>query len=205
MVDLEIEWTKWGRRADFVASKPLPPRKIAKLAAAFDDAEQAASRVWHDDKGSYWMSPDSVPFERWVAISARLHRARLDYISAINARDLFAKCKLENGRAPKSSDAFKYRDAMSAALDRLDVIEKAGPEFSTERERIDARAAAALAEDLYDIAKSKFEDAERGARITGQPRRSSRPRARAVVDGYVSTGKFKIIDGNRVPVLEKIG
>jgi hypothetical protein len=205
MADQDQEWTSWGRRVGFVALKPPSPRQIAKLGDALDRTERLASHAWTGDTGRYSLTPDTMPAERFYALCDRRCRTEAAYVRAINARDLAAKIKLENAKQPpKSGDAFAYRDALYEAAVRLEVIEDAGPNFSTMRERIDARAAADLAERLHDIAHSKFQDAERTARITGTPRRSSRPRARPVVDGFVKTGKFKMIGGNRVPVLEKV-
>src|ERR1700681_561683 len=116
MVDQDHEWTAFGRRADFVAAKPLSPRRIAKLGDALDRAERTCSAAWHGDTGRYWLTPDTMPCERFYSLCDSRHKAELAYVRAITARDLFAKCKLENAtRAPKSRAAFELRDAMTAA------------------------------------------------------------------------------------------
>lgn len=156
MADQDQEWTIFGRRADFVAPKPLAPRRIAKLGDALDRAERACSVAWHRD---------TMPCERYYAILDRRCQAEVAYVRAVNSRDLYAKCKLENAtRAPKSRSAFELRDAMAAAQAHLEEIEEAGEDFSTARERIDARATADLAERLYDIAERKFRNNERQGR-----------------------------------------
>jgi hypothetical protein len=161
----DVEYTPFGRRADFIAPKPLPARQIKKLGAALDRAELLASRAWQGDRGTYLLQPDTMTAEQFYKFCDRRHHAELAYIRAVIARDRFTKWKAESATCPpKSSDAFALRDTMAAASDRLAIIEEAGEEFSTNRERIDARAAASLAEHLYGIAKSKFEEADRDAK-----------------------------------------
>jgi hypothetical protein len=204
MADQDEEWTQWGRRADFVAPKPLSPRRIAKLGDALDRADRACSAAWHGDTGRYWLTPDCMPGARFYSLCDRRYRAEVAYVRAINARDLAAMCKMENAtRSLTSRAAFELRHAMFDAQAHLEEIEEAGEDFSTNRERIDAQAAADLAERLYVIAERNFRDAERGAKITGN-RRRSRSSAPLVTDGYVKTGKYKVIDGVRLPVLEKV-
>jgi hypothetical protein len=183
----------------------LPARQIEKLGAAFDHAEVLTSRAWDGDTGRFSFTPDTMPCERYYAICHRRHKAELAYVRAISARNLSIKCKAENAkRAPQSRDRFALEAAMSAASDHLDLIEKCRPNFATKRELIDANAAAVLAESLFEIAKTKFNEVGRAARITGTHPRSRSARSRLVSDGYVKTGKYKMIDGNRVPVLELI-
>jgi hypothetical protein len=201
----DVEYTPFGRRADFIAPKPLPAREIKKLGDALDHAEVLISRAWHGDHGTYLLQPDTMTAERFYSFCDRRHHAELAYVRAVIARDRFTKWKAETAtRPPKSSDAFALRDAMAAASDRLEIIEEAGEDFSTNRERIDARAAADLSEHLYEIAKLKFNEAERVAKITGERPRPARSSARLVTDGYVKTGRYKMVGGNRVPVLEKV-
>ena len=203
MLETFIELDRWGRPPYVVAPK-ISKATVKKRGDALDRADAAVSSAWVGDCGRYWLTPDTMPAEQFHRLCDRRHVAAMKYSSAISARGLAARMKLENARRiPMRRDAVALRDAMHAAQARYDEIVEAGPEFSTERERIDAQTAAELAASIYEIAQAKYHDAQRAERITGTHPRS-RPAARLVTDGYVKTGKYKMIDGVRVPVLEKV-
>jgi hypothetical protein len=150
---------------DFTPPKPLGARAIAKLGARCDRLERMASLALIGDLGTYDLSPDTMPFEDWTGILDRWNEAKIAYGRAIRARDLYIITKARNStRRVKSGDKFPLEDAMYAARDRLELIEALRPEFETERALVDANAAADTAEELLDIAKNKFIEAEREAR-----------------------------------------
>ena len=157
--------TKWGREPDFVAPKPLNKRQRDQLGGALDQVDRELSAVWAADTGRFSLTPDSVSNERFSALCHRRHVAKIAFIEALNAHALFLRCKAENSsRVPSNDDGIALRDAMYAAQDRFDDIEAADPDFITTREYYEARTAAILASDLYDIAQTKFQDAQREAR-----------------------------------------
>jgi hypothetical protein len=164
MADIS-ELTPFGREPDFVPSKPLGKRQIAKLAADCDRLEHLVSRSWVGDRGRFDLSPDTLPFEKWTALLDRWHISKLKYGAAIHARNLFIEYKAETStRAVKSSDRLPLESAMYEAQAHLDMIEANRPDFAAERELTDANAAAVHAENLFEIAKTKFDIADRQAR-----------------------------------------
>src|SRR5438067_1506764 len=118
-----------------MSSKP----SIARLGKELDKAESAVNAMMAADKGTYFFSPDSVPFEEYVAIMHRRHEAELAYGRAVTERSRAAREKFRNRKTPiRSRDAFKLRDKMYQAEALVDEIEAARPEFATSREFIDA-------------------------------------------------------------------
>jgi hypothetical protein len=170
---------------------------LRKLGDALDRAERACSAAWiSDDAGG--IVPDTMPCAAYYPLCDALMAAEVAYVRAVNARDRAARERARNQRT--TGDAFKLRIAESEAINHRDVLYELGPDFSTERERIDAAAAASQAEDLYAIAERQFQEVQRQARNGIRPR----PRgARLVTDGYVTTG-YKMIDGAPVPMLRKV-
>jgi hypothetical protein len=202
----QVGLTRWGREPDFVAPKPKSAREIRKLGDALDEAERAVSAMWAADRGTYTFSPDCVPFAEFERIMKGYHDAKCAYGQAVTARNLYQVCKLENSkRMPKSDDKHALDDAKYAAEARIDELEELGPDFYTHREFIDANAAFTLADQRFDIAEAKYQSEEAASRRRDAAYRAALgSHSRLVTDGYVKTGKFKMIDGERIPVLEKI-
>jgi hypothetical protein len=116
--------------------------------------------------GRYWLTPDTMPAEQYYAVCDRLSDAKVEYVRAINARDLATRVKWENCKqTPRSSDAFALRKAMFDSQVRVDEIEIIGREFYTVKEIIDLRAAADLGEHRYEIAGRKYRAAETKRRL----------------------------------------
>jgi len=176
----EAGLTRWGRKPDFVAPKPLSARAIKRLGDALDIAEHFGGRFYQS--------------------------ALIKYGEAVTARKLYQECKFENSkRIPKSADKHELEAALAAAEERIDMIEAMRPDFATAREFIDANADYMLAEARCEIAQSKYASDEGASRRRNAAYRYAvGSHSRFVTDGYVKTGKFKMIDGERVPVLEKI-
>lgn len=189
-------------------TKPPSARAIAQLGIALDRAEWFRNQL----TDGYWKPGDdgSVSRERAGiiaredAILDRFRDALSAYIDAVNARDLCARVKfIRQTKTPRAQDAFPLQDAFYSAWARADYLRDLGEEFSSRRERVDADCARAQAQTIYRIAEAKFQDAELFERRTGISK-LPRSRRRIVTDGYVTTGKYKMIDGQRVPVLEKV-
>ncbi|MHC6156572.1 hypothetical protein ACVSQB_32950 [Bradyrhizobium elkanii] len=201
--------TPFGREPGYVAPRPPSPGKIAKLGDALDRAEQAAGHAWDGDAGTYWGSPDTMPVECYYAICDRRHQAEIAYSRAVNARDHYAQVKAEQSkRTPSHERVAELFTAMAYAQHDLDIIEKAGSDFSSVREAIDAKAKAFHTERLYEIALSKYRGAAREARRQGKPFRD-RPRSHPVhfdSDGraFYRTGRYTMRDGVRIPIVEYI-
>ena len=184
----------------------MPKPNLARLGRELDEAERAVSAMMSADRGTYFFSPDSVPFKEYVAIMHRRHVAELAYGSAVTGRSRAAREKFRNRKtAPRARDAIKLRDKMYEAEALIDEIEAARPDFATMREFIDANAAFTVASAIYDYAQERYNsDEAQSRRRNAAYRFAVGTHSRLVTDGYVKTGKFKMIDGERVPVLEKI-
>lgn len=93
------------------------------------------------------------------------HEAASIYSRALWQRVIAARDKFRNRvQPPRARDAIALREEMYDAEIHLDLLEKLGFDFSTERERIDAHARAWLARERYEIAEEKFQDHQRQAR-----------------------------------------
>jgi hypothetical protein len=179
---------------------------LKMLGDRLDEAERAVSAMMSADRGTYFFSPDSVPFEGYVAIMHRRHVAELAYGRAVTERSRAARERYRNRKTtPRARDAIKLRDKMYETEAHLDEIIAARPEFATTREFIDANAAFTVAGAIYDYAQERYNSDEAVSRRRDAAYRFAvGNHSRPVTDGYVKTGKFKMIDGERVPVLEKI-
>jgi hypothetical protein len=191
--------------------KPPSPRAIAKLGDELERAERDLNQMRDVAEfcGPNWaegVPPDEVAqvIAEEAAVRRRYFDAELAYIRAVHARLLYDRVKFIRRKTPPcGSDAFALKDAMYDTRVRSDMLHDLGDTFSSRRERIDADCAACQAENLFEIAQAKYQNAERFERRTGI-RKRPRSRVRLVTDGYVTTGKYKMIDGARVPVLEKV-
>lgn len=164
------------------------------LGDRLDEAERAVSAMWAADCGTYSFSPDSVSFEEFERLMKRQHDAVLAYGEAVTERSRAVREKFKSqNKLLRARDAVKLRDKMYEAEARIDLFEELGPDFYTKREFIDANAAFVVADWIWDHAQERY-----------TYRFAVGNHSRPVNDGYVKTGKFKMIDGERVPVLEKI-
>jgi hypothetical protein len=198
--------TQWGREPDFVVPKPLQAREMKKLGAALDRAEYERGHMWDDElinaRSKFADADDYVD-----AVHHRLHVADMAYGQALAARNLYCRCKLENSkRIPTHRDVIKLIGEMQEARADIDGLEELGPDFYTRREFLDANSTSALAISVYSIAEQKYRSEEAAARRRNAAYRFAVGNHSRLIsaDGYVRTGKFKMIDGERVPVLEKI-
>jgi hypothetical protein len=132
-------------------------------------------------------------------ISLRYFRLSEAYFGAIRGPVLAARHALENNPdVPCDRHAvLRARDEMRAAQERRRIIFEAGYDFSSKRERLDAAAAEELAESNYEIISERYQRAKR-------IERNAKTRKRKITsDGLVRTG-YKMIDGVRVPVMERV-
>jgi hypothetical protein len=155
----------------------MPKPSIARLGKKLDEAERAVSAMMAADRGTYFFSPDSVPFEEYERIMHRRHVAKLEYGEALAERNKAAREKFRNRKAPiRARDAFKLRDTKFAAEDHYDTLAALGPDFYTERELLDANAAFTLADWKFDHAQERYNSEEIAAR-----RRDAADRAANIV------------------------
>jgi hypothetical protein len=176
----EIDLNRWGHPVGEVPPKPLSPRAIAKLGAAYERAEQARNQMADMVEFCGPLTSD-IPPEEAAAIEAeeeairqRHREAQARYTDAVYARVRYLKWKMENStRRVKSSDEFKLWCTKSATEQRIDLMNDMFPDFASGREWTDANAAFMLADHAYDVAKTKFEDA---ARENSQDRRAQQAR-----------------------------
>jgi hypothetical protein len=137
---------------------------LKRLGDELDEAEREVAAMLAADRGTYFFSPDSVPFEEYVARMHRQHLAYLAYSGALTERNTIAKEKFRNRkRPPRMGDAKKYRDAKYETEDRYDTFAKLGPDFYTKREWLDASSAFAIADWKWDAANEHYQRAEREA------------------------------------------
>jgi hypothetical protein len=124
---------------------------------------------------------------------------RQAYFSAIRGPVLAARRALENNPIASCDigSLLRAQDEMEAAQERRRIILEAGSDFSSERERIDAAAAEELAESNFEIISERY---DRAKRIEHNARTRER---KITADGFVRTG-HKMIDGVRVPVMERV-
>jgi hypothetical protein len=208
---VEAGLTRYGREPGLVPEKPISARAMAQLAFKLERAEHCFNQMLDVSEfcGPNWaesLDPDVI--NKVIAEEDGIRRRYLEakdrYADAVYARVDYEKYKLENSkRVPKSSDKIALETAKYEAEQRVDLINDMRPHFASVREFIDANAALMLADHAFDVAKTKFQDAVLLERRTGiRPR--SRSNLRFVTDGYTTTGKYKMIDGQRVPVVEKV-
>lgn len=191
--------------------KPMSARTIRLRGALLDRAERERDEMIFTNEfcGARWA--DGMPADEVAACVAedeatrsRFRLAYESYCDAVYANVRSLKLKMENSkRVPKSSDRIPLQLAEWNAENRLDLINDTLWLCSTHREFVDAHAAFMLASHAHVVAKLKFEEAAQFERRTGISKRP-RSRVRLVTDGYVTTGRYKTIDGQRVPVLEKV-
>ena len=144
---------RWGSDG-YAPPNPPSARSVAHLAALLDQAEHAESMAWEDP----------ITCEAYGCLSDHRHTAEARYVRAINQRDAVERFKAQNRKSPlRASDAFALKDQMYEARIRHERLENLDKRFSTLRERIDAQAAAHHTADLFEIAQTKFQDAEREA------------------------------------------
>jgi hypothetical protein len=180
---------------------------LRTLAIKLDAAEIA----WRGDDGKQ---------ESWSTLRA----AKQSYFKAVRNKWLEEQAKLDGAKLVRIDiyKLAKLEKEMMSAQTRLARLQNLGEEFYLFRELLDAEAALEASEGRFEILRerfdpkwrqpnSKFKKAQRA--FNAEIRRENAeklfgiarsPKARAVTDGYVKTGKFKMVDGVRVPVLEKV-
>jgi hypothetical protein len=208
---IEAGLTRYGREPGRLPEKPIGARAVAQLAFLLERAEHCFNQMLDVSEfcGPNWAEGLDQDVIKEVtaeedSIRLRYREAKDKYADAVYAGVDYKKYQLENSkRVPKSSDKIALETAKYEAERRVDLINDMRPHFASAREVIDANAALMLADHAFGVAKTKFQDASLLERRTGiRPR--SRPNLRLVTDGYLTTGRYKVIDGQRVPVVEKV-
>jgi hypothetical protein len=160
---------RWGHPLDYAPPKPKSAGAIAKLGAAYERAERDRNQMVDVAEfcGANWT--DGVPADEVAlvlrqedAIRRRFREAQAAYCDAAYGRVRFLKWKMENSkRRVKSHDKHALDNARYWAEARVDLLTDMCPQFASAREWTDANCAFMLADHAYEVAKDKFEEAER--------------------------------------------
>ena len=157
----------YHRGGPYVEPPPPSARATAKLGDRLAAAECALANAWaaDSDPTRWTLWPNSMPSEDFYLLCDLHFVAEGNYQCAVSARTSAARDKLRNRKKilRSAKDAVALRGVMYSAEARVNEIEEIGREFYTDREVIDLRAAAWLARDAYEIAQTKFQDAQRQA------------------------------------------
>ena len=162
--------------------------EIARLGTKLDQVDAQFSELFGDGTGH-------VP----EVLCIKHFHASQDYFGAARVPVLAAREKLL-AAPPRADDgklAHELGQIMIAAQQHRATLLKAGSEFSTERERLDAACAEELAESNFEIVCDRWLERKRA-------RRAGRIKRATITDGYVSTGKTVLVDGERVPVVHRV-
>jgi hypothetical protein len=173
---------------------------IETLRADFNAATQATYDHWY----TLGKTREPHPDERLRFVPYHLTRARDDaeeaLIGFIVNRTYHLLDRARRSRAiPTRPQIVRLLTDAFAKLERCKMLRELGPELSTASERVEASAACELALKLYRVALAK-----RGASNISEVPEPRRKRL-AVTDGHVRTGRHKVIDGIRVPVVRSSG
>lgn len=168
--------------------------KIERLRVEYDAAVQATLDYW-------WTIKTRKPFnleEQLRPVPYRLSEAKReaehDLVCALTLRAAPTIGKARRSRAPERREVLTLLDDAAAKSAHYQTLEALGL-FSTPSERIEVAMARDLAWALYEIALSKH-GVKSFLRIPSK--------RRAITDGYVHTGKYRTIDGVRVPVVRSL-
>lgn len=132
-------------------------KTLKRLGDELDEAERAVSAMMSADRGNYFFSPDSVPFDEYVAIMKRRHDAEGAYGQAVTERERAKRERFKNRKTPMTSrDGLRLRNERDFAEIRIDEIVAARPDFATMREFIDANAAYIAADAIFDCAQEMY-------------------------------------------------
>lgn len=116
-------------------------------------------RLW-DDEFADERSDYADPEDYHDAVRHRFHVLKMEYGQALNARNLYLKCKLENAtRLPTYGEVqlLKRKATRPWVAVTLDYDDS---DFYTHREFVDANSACALASSLFEIAEQKYRFAQ---------------------------------------------
>lgn len=169
-IELDENGDVWMRpRLDFdgrFPDKPLSKRQRDKLGDEYEAAELARAEMLAGDGGSYFFSPDNVPYDEFERIMKRHHDAKMAYIDAVNAHSIYVRAKAWHSRRVLSeTEGFWLKQkAYDAAFHAEEIEELDDLGCITGRELIDAKAARTLATQLFLIQQDKFQRAGREAR-----------------------------------------
>lgn len=135
---------------------------LASLGSALDRAERDVAAMMAADRGTYFASPDSVPFDEYVRLMKVLHDAKLAYVDALTERNEAAKARFA-GRTSRLNqrDGKKLRDRQCLTEYEIDLFEDLGPDFYTKRDFFDALAAYQLADWMWERAQRMFNNQQR--------------------------------------------
>src|SRR5690348_2692319 len=139
-------------------------KSLSQLSADLSKAERDLDHAWATivDPARCLLRPDSISAEEHDRLCHARFVAERNYQVAVWKRAFAKREQFRNRKAtPRACDAIKLRDQKYAAQVRFDELNDLGPEFYKKAEWHDARAAAWLAEELYDIAEAKFQEGQR--------------------------------------------
>lgn len=186
--------------------------RMQELGARLDDAEDYAyaSGELHDDHD---FEVDNVLYHDALACPwCRLRMAQSEYRAA--AREPAIDYQVPPLPKPPAAMWHRY-DAARATLFSTREFYLASVDFGAgARNIIDAAVAREIAIIDYEAIVSEVRSRLRIARAAGREaherlmapwRRKRWPRPKAVVDGYIQTGRTIVIDGERVPIVKRVG
>jgi hypothetical protein len=185
---------------------------INQLAKALDEAEFEFRSA--ENEGVLYDEPQEE--------ITRLREARENYFDALRKQWLDERQRLvgvvvfdDRGKG-KRVGAAKFIRAdghrvdrlekeMDSARERLTMLHDIGDNFYTVRELLEAEAAEERAEGRYQFFWEHWVQAYRDEKLikAGKMKRPAAPRRAVSADGYIRDG-YKMVDGKRVPVWEKL-
>lgn len=193
----------------------IPTHKLAddfdQTERGLSDAENRRAAVWNKIEdarhGLINLSTDDYVAEKIKLGNLDREISDLKYEIAI-LRDRYERLILVRDmkvttRAPTPERLYDLDRQVSAAFQRRTEIRAARPDFATLREVVDADLTYYTARWRFDASRRLFNKAMRAARSAGKSFRVH-PQRPQVVNGYVKTGRFKLVNGVRVPVVETV-
>jgi hypothetical protein len=167
--------------------RPIPEAKMAdptsrlqSLARAVDDAAR--------ERDSVIRPPDEV--------LSRSCRARDDYTGELRGASFRILRRIERASYSKRAEAKAWGN-LESAREQVRILEQVGRDLRLESELLEAHAMVERFEMIveeYSLKRFALADAKKSGRLKRHP----------VTDGHIHTGKFELIDGVRVPIVEEI-
>jgi hypothetical protein len=136
---------------------------------------------------------------------ARLREARQNYFDAVRKPWLEEQAEIERAKFVRAdlNRVNRLEKEMDSARDRLAMLNDIGDDFYTVRELLDAEAAEERAEGRYQFFCERWVQARRDEKLIKAGKMKRPPRRAVSPEGYIRDG-FKMVDGQRVPVWEKL-
>jgi hypothetical protein len=167
--------------------RPIPEAKMAdpnshlqSLARAVDDATRERDSVIR-------------PSDKVLSQSCR---ARDDFTGELRDASFRILRRIERGPYRRSAEAKAWSD-LESAREQLRILEQVGRDLRLESEWLEAHAMVERFEMIvaeYDLKRDALIDAKESGTLERH----------GITDGHIRTGKFELIDGVRVPVVEEI-